>query len=179
MRSMFLSLGLLAALLSTVAQAETQPTFQSVAFTSPVAQVPGQRIQSMSKRCGKCGRTVSNSARAGQRCPHCGAYWRSESKHNADSGGGASVGTIVVRTVLGLLVVAVIAALVFRNFDAIWEGVTGKVPNSRTEGGWQPVKDSTGRTLSDKEMTKDELQYKYGYIKGSDRYKQLHGDDEF
>jgi len=28
-----------------------------------------------SKSCGGCGRTVSLSANAGDRCPHCGAYW--------------------------------------------------------------------------------------------------------
>lgn len=31
-----------------------------------------------SKSCGNCGRTVSVSATAGQRCPYCGAYWGRE-----------------------------------------------------------------------------------------------------
>lgn len=30
------------------------------------------------KSCGACGRGVSLSAHAGQRCPHCGAYWGGE-----------------------------------------------------------------------------------------------------
>jgi hypothetical protein len=34
-----------------------------------------------SKNCGKCGRSVSTSAAAGQCCPHCGAYWGREDTH--------------------------------------------------------------------------------------------------
>jgi predicted RNA-binding Zn-ribbon protein involved in translation (DUF1610 family) len=33
---------------------------------------------SISKNCSACGKSVSNSSAAGQRCPHCGAYWSSE-----------------------------------------------------------------------------------------------------
>ena len=33
---------------------------------------------STSKTCGACGKPVSLTARAGQRCPHCGAYWGGE-----------------------------------------------------------------------------------------------------
>lgn len=29
----------------------------------------------MTKNCGKCGKPVPSTAKAGQRCPHCGAYW--------------------------------------------------------------------------------------------------------
>ncbi len=32
----------------------------------------------LSKHCSACGKIVSNSSRAGQRCPHCGAYWSTE-----------------------------------------------------------------------------------------------------
>jgi hypothetical protein len=30
------------------------------------------------KSCSACGRSVSLSSSAGQRCPHCGAYWSAE-----------------------------------------------------------------------------------------------------
>jgi len=33
---------------------------------------------SQTKKCGACGKQVSNAAAAGQRCPHCGAYWSYE-----------------------------------------------------------------------------------------------------
>jgi ssDNA-binding Zn-finger/Zn-ribbon topoisomerase 1 len=32
------------------------------------------------KNCGRCGRVVSSSSRAGQNCPYCGAYWGAESE---------------------------------------------------------------------------------------------------
>jgi hypothetical protein len=31
------------------------------------------------KTCGRCGRVVPSSSRPGQNCPHCGAYWGTES----------------------------------------------------------------------------------------------------
>jgi len=36
--------------------------------------------ESTSKICGRCGAAVDISASAGQRCPHCDAYWSSENK---------------------------------------------------------------------------------------------------
>jgi len=38
--------------------------------------------ESTSKVCGRCGAAVDSSASAGQRCPHCDAYWSSENKIN-------------------------------------------------------------------------------------------------
>jgi hypothetical protein len=32
------------------------------------------------KTCSACGREVPSESHAGQRCPHCGAYWGSENK---------------------------------------------------------------------------------------------------
>jgi uncharacterized membrane protein YgcG len=32
------------------------------------------------KTCSRCGRVVSSSSRAGQSCPHCGAYWSTETE---------------------------------------------------------------------------------------------------
>jgi hypothetical protein len=37
----------------------------------------GTRV-SQTKRCSRCNRVVPNASRAGQRCPHCGAYWSNE-----------------------------------------------------------------------------------------------------
>lgn len=34
----------------------------------------------MNKTCSQCGRSVSLISRAGQHCPHCGAYWSFERK---------------------------------------------------------------------------------------------------
>ena len=34
------------------------------------------------KSCSGCGRSVSLSSAAGQRCPHCGAYWSTERRIN-------------------------------------------------------------------------------------------------
>lgn len=34
------------------------------------------------KTCSACGRSVSLSATAGQRCPHCGVYWSTERRMN-------------------------------------------------------------------------------------------------
>ncbi len=39
---------------------------------------PGGGGFSVAKTCSRCGKSVSAAARAGQRCPHCGAYWSSE-----------------------------------------------------------------------------------------------------
>ena len=36
------------------------------------------RMVSLNKNCGACGRSVPLSSLAGQRCPYCGAYWSYE-----------------------------------------------------------------------------------------------------
>jgi hypothetical protein len=38
----------------------------------------GTVLSSASKNCGRCGKEVPLDARAGERCPHCGAYWSTE-----------------------------------------------------------------------------------------------------
>lgn len=43
----------------------------------------------VSKQCSACGRSVPITARVGERCPYCGAYWGSESTRYVP-GGGAS-----------------------------------------------------------------------------------------
>ena len=49
-----------------------------VAFLKTPASSSGYGSYSISKNCSACGRPVSSAARAGQRCPHCGAYWSYE-----------------------------------------------------------------------------------------------------
>ncbi len=40
----------------------------------------GYKNLSSTKECGRCRKTVSLSSHAGDRCPHCGAYWSIEHK---------------------------------------------------------------------------------------------------
>ena len=42
------------------------------------------------KRCSNCNRVVPNSSHAGQRCPHCGAYWSYETSTGMSSAGSTS-----------------------------------------------------------------------------------------
>jgi len=37
----------------------------------------------VSKSCGRCGRSVSNSLSAGDSCPHCGAFWSGVQRHES------------------------------------------------------------------------------------------------
>jgi hypothetical protein len=48
--------------------------------TTPLPSMSGACAQwrLVSKSCSNCGRSVSLSSRAGDRCPHCGAIWGSE-----------------------------------------------------------------------------------------------------
>ena len=43
------------------------------------------RVVTESKRCGKCGQSVSNNSTVGMRCPHCGVRWGSENTTNTQS----------------------------------------------------------------------------------------------
>jgi predicted RNA-binding Zn-ribbon protein involved in translation (DUF1610 family) len=38
---------------------------------------------SLTKSCSHCGKGVSVSSAAGQRCPYCGAYWSREVNHTS------------------------------------------------------------------------------------------------
>jgi DNA-directed RNA polymerase subunit RPC12/RpoP len=49
-------------------------------FQSIPAKAQYYQEMVVEKRCGNCYKTVSLSAHAGQRCPHCGAYWGYEVK---------------------------------------------------------------------------------------------------
>jgi hypothetical protein len=57
-----------------------QPQGQSLPLSlkPPTCDVGDYRL--VDKQCSACGRSVSMSSRAGQRCPHCRAYWSGEKK---------------------------------------------------------------------------------------------------
>ncbi len=61
--------------------------------------------------CTNCKKKVSDNAKVGGRCPHCGVYWTHDDKGNTASGGGGfSLGRIggligaAVAIVIGLIV---------------------------------------------------------------------------
>lgn len=45
--------------------------------------------QTVSKSCGKCGKSVPGGAKPGQQCPHCGVYWSFEHERTGGTSCGA------------------------------------------------------------------------------------------
>lgn len=45
----------------------------------------GQTYTTLSKKCGSCGKAVSNNSTIGMRCPHCGVRWGYENQSTRTS----------------------------------------------------------------------------------------------